>query len=138
MLDRIKRAEKSGFLSLKDYGLTEIPQEVFELFNLKTLILSDNPLQMLPKELGNLSSLKILQVTNCSFFDDSIPNEIAKLPLEEITLTSNGLTNFDILTRIPTLKRINLGSNDIISIPENVSSINSDWRAKETGAFKSI
>lgn len=120
MLDRIKRAEKSGFLSLKDYGLNEIPPEVFGLANLKTLILSNNPIQTIPKEIGALKALKTLQVADCSLFDDSIPEELTTLPLEEITLTSNGLTNFELLTKIASLKKINLGGNDIVEIPTSV------------------
>lgn len=120
MMDRIKRAEKSGFLSLKEYGLTEIPIEVFSLVDLKTLILSSNPLQNIPKEIGNLKSLKTLQLADCSLFDDSIPEEITSLPLEEITLTSNGLTNFELLVKISTLKRLNLAGNDIVEIPITV------------------
>lgn len=121
MLDRIKRAEKSGFLSLKEYGLSEIPEEVFSLVDLKTLILSNNPLQTIPKQIEALSKLRILQLADCSLFDDSLPDELLKLPLEELTLANNGFTNFDKLTKIETLKRLNLASNDILSVPESVN-----------------
>lgn len=124
MLDRIKRAEKSGFLSLKDYGLSEIPPEVFALSDLKTLIISNNPVQAIPKEIGNLKSLKTLQAADCSLFDDSIPEELVTLPLEELTLTSNGLTNFELMTKIASLKRLNLGGNDIVEIPQSVQEYN--------------
>ena len=120
MIDRIKRAEKSGFLSLKDYGLEEIPAEVFALTGLKTLILSNNPLKSVSKEIGALKSLKVLQMTDCGLFDDSIPEEITSLPLEELTLSSNGLTTFELLTKLTTLKRLNLAGNDIVEIPVSV------------------
>ena len=120
MIDRIKRAEKSGFLSLKDYGLSEIPPEVWELTGLKTLILSNNPLQKIPKEIAALKSLKVVQLADCSLFDDSFPEEIMTLPLEELTLTSNGITDFSLMTKIPTLKRLNLAGNDIVEIPVTV------------------
>lgn len=120
MLDRIKRADKSGFLSLKEYDLKEIPKEVFELTGLKTLILSNNPLQAVPKEIAALSQLKILQLADCSLFDDSLPEELSSLPLEELTLANNGLTNFERLTKITTLKRLNLAGNDILALPESV------------------
>ena len=105
---------------MKDFGLTEIPEEVFGLTGLKTLILSNNPLQKIAQEIGSLQSLKTLQMAECNLFDDSLPEEITKLPLEELTLTSNGLTSFDLLTQIPTLKRLNLASNDILTIPSSV------------------
>lgn len=120
LFDRIKRAEKSGFLSLKEYGLTEIPPEVFTLTGLKTLILSNNPLQSIPKEIEALSQLKTLQLADCSLFDDSLPEELYKLPLEELTLANNGFTKFDEITRIESLKRLNLAGNDILTIPESV------------------
>ncbi len=72
------------------------------------------------KEIGALKALKTLQVADCSLFDDSIPEELTTLPLEEITLTSNGLTNFELLTKIASLKKINLGGNDIVEIPTSV------------------
>jgi Leucine-rich repeat (LRR) protein len=120
MMDRIKRAEKSGFLSLKDYGLEEIPPEVFALTGLKTLILSNNPLKTISKEISALKSLKTLQMADCGLFDDSLPEEITTLPLEELTLTSNGLTNFELLTKITSLRRLNLAGNDIVEIPASV------------------
>lgn len=106
---------------MKDYGLNEIPEEVFKLQNLKILILSGNPLEKIPKEIGLLTQLQVLQLADCGLFDDSLPEDIATLQLEELTLSNNGLTGFDLLTKIATLKRLNISGNDIMTLPQEVS-----------------
>jgi len=136
---RIKRAQKTGFLSLKDWGLTTIPPEIFDIPNLHTLILSDNQIETIPPQISKLKNLKNLQLASCGIFDDGLPQELATLPLEELSLASNGLNTIDLLTRIPTLKKLNLQSNDILTIPATVARINPlDRRPKIPRAAQSL
>ncbi len=118
--NRIERAKKTGFLSLKEFGLDEIPKEIFEIENLHTLILSNNPVKMIPPEIASLKNLKSLHMASCELFDDSIPEQLSSLQLEELILSNNGLTNFDKLTGLFSLKRLNLSSNEILSLPADV------------------
>lgn len=118
---RLKRAEKSGFLSLKDFDLKEIPAEVFKLEGLKTLILSNNPLQSIPKDIGSLKNLKSLHLASCELADDSLPQELVQLTcLEELDLSNNQLTAFDQLTALKSLKRLVIKSNDVLAMPAAV------------------
>ncbi len=120
---RLKRAEKSGFLSLKDFDLKEVPPEVFKIAGLKTLILSNNPLQSLPGEIGALQSLRSLHLASCDLADDSLPAELLQLAgLEELDLSNNQLTAFDRLTSLKSLKRLLLKSNDLLAVPDSVAS----------------
>ena len=69
---KIERAKKSGFLSLKGFELSEIPAEVLELVDLRTLVLSDNPLGRVPEEIEKLKNLRILHLVNCDIGDEDI------------------------------------------------------------------
>lgn len=122
LASRLKRAEKSGFLSLKDFGLTELPPDLFKLLNLHTLILSNNPLHTLPPDLGRLHALRTLHLAACDLADDSLPPELAQLPnLEELDLSANQFTSFDRLTGLKSLKRLVLRANDVLAMPANVA-----------------
>jgi len=108
---------------LKDFGLNAVPAEVCKLSNLKTLILSNNPLKTIPLEIGELKSLQILQLSSCDLFDESIPAEVWKglTLLEEINLSNNGLTNMEPLMDLVGLKRVNLSNNELLKIPVSVN-----------------
>lgn len=93
---------------------------MFKIQGLKTLILSNNPLQKIPSEISLLTQLQILQLADCSLFDDSLPEELTTLQLEELTLANNGLTKFDLVTKIVSLKRLNISGNDVMTLPQDV------------------
>lgn len=86
------------------------------------MILSNNRLKTVPPEIGQLKALKVLHLTNCELYDDSLPAEFSGLDaLEELNLSLNGLTNFDIVAQLTNLKRLNISGNDILSLPSAVS-----------------
>lgn len=119
---RIERAKKSNFLSLKDFKLTQLPDEIFTLANLKTLIISGNPIGVIPEEIGMLTQLQLLQAANCGIQDGGFPESAAaKLAeLTELNLSQNQFTNVDgFLTKFPKLKSVNLSSNELLTIPED-------------------
>lgn len=117
---RIKRAEKSGFLTLKGFNLTSIPPEVFTIKGLKTLILSNNPLTEISPEIGKLQDLKNLHLSDCQLSSELFPAEFSSLKLDELNLANNMLTDINFLVGIKTLKRINLMGNEILDLPLEV------------------
>ena len=116
MLLRIKRAEKTGFLSLKEFGLKEIPPQVFTILSLHTLILSQNPIQSIPAEIKNLKKLKILHLVKCELTDDSIPVDIKDTNIEDIDISYNNLSSLSNILSIASLKKLSARHNDILSI----------------------
>ena len=65
-------------LSLNNNGFVEIPSEVFELRNLRELFVLGNRLERVPVEIGGLSGLVSLGLTN-NVLGGSIPVEIGNL-----------------------------------------------------------
>jgi internalin A len=93
------------YLSCKN--LTEMPESIGSLSNLKTLIISNNNLTSLPKSIGSLSNLQSLFLHNNNL--TSLPESIGSLSnLKELYLRNNNLTSLPesiaTLTKIEYLK----------------------------------
>src|SRR5262249_1113389 len=56
------RNGQSRELNLWNFNLKEIPQEVFELAELESLILNSNSIRVIPEAIRRLSRLKLVQV----------------------------------------------------------------------------
>merc|ERR1712032_66170 len=117
---KIERAKKSGFLSLKGFELSDIPAEVLDLLDLRTLVLSDNPLGRVPEQIEKLKNLRILHLVNCDIGDEGIPEQLFTLEhLQELNLSQNHINDASsLLTRFPNLVRLNLSDNDVLSIDD--------------------
>ena len=78
-LARILEAEETGAtrLDLHIMQLTNLPPEIGNLSNLRTLNLHENQLSSLPPEIGKLSNLESLYLGKNQL--SSLPSEIGKL-----------------------------------------------------------
>ncbi|WP_028768019.1 leucine-rich repeat-containing protein kinase family protein [Shewanella fidelis] len=101
-------------------GLTEFPQAIFNLADsLEVLDLSDNNLSELPDNLDQLTQLKILFLTNNNF--DSVPSVLARCPkLEMISFKSNKLTSVPEQSLPEQTRWLILTDNQIESLPEDM------------------
>ena len=119
-------------LSLNNNGFVEIPSEVFELGNLRELFVLGNRLERVPVEIGGLSGLVSLGLTN-NVLRGSIPAEIGDLVNLEWLDLSNRLEsryerNNQLTGPIPAeignlakLRYLNLSSNRLTgSIPSEL------------------
>lgn len=52
-------------LSLKNLAIVDIDKKVFNIENLRILILSYNPLNVIPDEIETLKNLKIFHAVGC-------------------------------------------------------------------------
>lgn len=81
------------------------------------LNLSKSSVYKLPKEIGQLKSVKSVNVSNCSF--SSVPQVLGKLPkLEKIDLSHNRIYNLPIhFSKMRSLKYLNVSNNGFRDVP---------------------
>ena len=83
-------------IALQKYGLKYLPSSIENLTNLQTLILRDNFLTTLPKEIGNLKELRIISLMG-NLEMNHLPKELGKLrKLEKLNLMFTALTWDDV------------------------------------------
>lgn len=81
-------------LNLCGLGLTEVPNEVFELTTLETLYLDWNDITIIPENISKLTNLKTLDLGENNIV--SLPNSITNMPYIKLYLRGKqviGLTN---------------------------------------------
>ncbi len=104
---------------------------IYDLYNLKELNLSDNKLTDIPKEIGNLTNLQVLNLNGNELTD--IPKEIGGLiNLQELYLSDNRLTSIPKeIGNLTNLKKLYLRNNKLTNLQE-LSLIDAnakrDWR----------
>lgn len=76
---KIETASKTGVLSLREHDLIEIPSQVYELTNIRTLDISNNKLKDLPLKLTTLTKLKSLKCDGNLLPNGSLSPTITKL-----------------------------------------------------------
>ena len=98
--------------------LSEFPDAVLQLTNLKILNLSWNQITSIPEAIGQLSNLKQLKLSGNQI--TSIPEALEQLSnLTRLDLHKNQITSIpEALTQLSNLTELSLGSNQITSIPE--------------------
>lgn len=129
----IKNLTKLKRLDAHNAGLEKLPPEIGQLKALENLHLGfefaryPNRLTTLPKEIGNLSNLKKLNLTSNQLA--SLPDTIGKLSkLEfidlgkaEFTLQYNQLHSLPAsITNLTNLKALGLGGNKITALPSDI------------------
>lgn len=117
ILEIIRKAaeEKWDELNLSDSGLTELPPEIGDLIHLKKLYLNSgekkNIIKHLPKEVGKLRNLEILQAYGVSLED--LPEEFAQLKkLKGLGLNDNSFSEFpDVIFSLTNLESLAINRN---------------------------
>jgi internalin A len=103
--------------------LTEFPDAVLQLTNLKRLNLSRNQITAIPDALGQLSNLIVLDLSSNEI--TSIPETIRQLSnLTRLDLSSNEITSIpETIGQLSHLTRLDLDRNQITSIPEAIGQL---------------
>ncbi|MEG4972346.1 leucine-rich repeat domain-containing protein [Microcoleus sp. K4-B3] len=98
--------------------LTEFPDAVLQLTNLKILNLSRNQITAIPEAIGQLSNLRQLYLHNNQI--TAIPEAIGQLlNLRQLYLSRNQITSIpEDLGQLSNLRQLDLRSNQITQIPE--------------------
>jgi internalin A len=119
VLRRIQESQRTGkpALSLAAMEVSKIPKEIGSLKHLKILDLAGNHLTHLPVEMKNLQELHRLDLSYNSF--EELPEWTGDLrALRTLFLTFNKLTSLPLsITRLKQLDSLTLSGNPIIPIP---------------------
>ncbi|MFZ4729681.1 MAG: leucine-rich repeat domain-containing protein, partial [Pseudanabaena sp.] len=112
----------------KGNRLTAIPQEIFQLTNLKELLVAYNQITAIPDEIANLANLTTLDINRNQI--TVIPDEIAQLSnLNWLSLSNNQITAIpDAISNLANLTTLDLSNNQITVIPDAISNLaNLNW-----------
>lgn len=104
-------------------GINNIPKEIGNLKSLKYLVLSKNNLVEIPKEIGFLNNLAILVLDHNKL--KTLPIGIYNLQnLENLSLADNTLEYLpEEIGNLQNLKRLYLGNNKLKSLPKNIENL---------------
>jgi internalin A len=122
---RIREALRTDAVELNLSGLelTEIPELIAQLTNLKTLFLFNNQLTSLPNSIAQLKNLKtlFLHINKLT----SLPDVITQLKnLQELYIHENKLTSLpDEIAQLKNLKTLDLENNKLTSIPDAITQL---------------
>ncbi len=117
------RREQATELELAGMGLTELPESLSQLSQLKMLYLSGNQLTSLPESLSQLTQLKWLYLDGNRL--TSLPESLSQLTqLRRLFLDSNQLTPLpESLSQLTHLQGLYLSSNQLTLLPEWLSQL---------------
>ncbi len=122
---RIERElrQDTGSLDLSECQLTEIPEILNELSNLRTLNLARNYLAWIPATYWRLSNLQNLDLSGNRLTE--IPEGLAQLTnLQSLDLSSNQLTAIpETLAQLTNLRLLDLSDNQLTAIPEELAQL---------------
>ncbi len=120
--ERIQAALKTGAveLDLSGLDLTEVPEAIAQLTNLKSLVLDNNELTSLPDAIAQLTNLKSLDIENNQL--TNLPKSIVQLTnLQELYVCDNQLTSLpEEIAQLINLRRLFLDNNQLKSLPKSV------------------
>ncbi|CAM9613595.1 unnamed protein product, partial [Choristocarpus tenellus] len=118
---KVKTAGATGVLALQEHGLKEIPEDIFQLINLRTLNLASNALKIIPGALCSLTKLKTLRVDNNKL--ETLPDLSALLALTDLSARGNHLQGANALGPLPpSLIKLGLQGNQLGGFPASLPS----------------
>ncbi|KAJ3424129.1 leucine-rich repeat receptor protein kinase ems1 [Anaeramoeba flamelloides] len=115
---------KLVFLSMTCNRLVNFPDEFFQnLKQLEVLNLNSNKINLLPVQIGQLTSLNKLSINNNSI--EVLPNTIGKLVnLKEIFLSDNFIRSLPSqISNLKQLQKLELGGNNLTVLPSSIGNL---------------
>ncbi|KAJ6227661.1 hypothetical protein M0813_09564 [Anaeramoeba flamelloides] len=129
--EAIKGLSRLTCLNFGGNELTELPEEMSQLVNLKELLLYENKFSYFPRVLTNLWNLEILDLNNNEIKE--VPMQIAAmLSLKNLSLAANSIRNIPKELSVMThLQQLNLQENPLVSALQAVFQYNENWKVIE-------
>ncbi len=124
-LEKINEAKKNNetVLNLRSMRLDMLPEDIWQLKNLKELAISGNQLTELSSKIGQLTNLNVLDLAGNEL--DSLPSEIGQLKnLGMLLLYSNKLRTFPPeINKLTNLSVLDLSRNELSSLPPGIGEL---------------
>ncbi len=119
----LKYPEQVYKLKLHNKKLAEIPQEIFNLKNLKVLDLSKNKIQEIPSAIAKLTQLEVLDLSKNKI--ETFNKEIGQLTnLKILRISRNNLVAIPAeIENLQKLEVLDLWDNDLVGFPDNISKL---------------
>lgn len=110
-------------LDLSNQGIEELPPEIGQLTNLKELDLSGNTLTKLPIEIGQLTNLEVLKLSGNRL--TRLPKSLVRIQkLTILDLSNNQLSAVPVeITTLKHLKGLNLTANYLVDLPVEIGNL---------------
>jgi len=110
-------------LSLKNLGLEQIPENIYNLKELKILDLSLNKLRDISRSIGKLKYLEILYISHNLL--SKLPKSVRRLKfLRELYLSNNQLTIIPkSIGNLLMLQTLHVCENKVVSIPKSIKNL---------------
>lgn len=114
---------KRTILNLSDKNIKQLPVEIGELTNLKTLSISRNQISSLPVEIGQLENLTTLSLSRNQLKE--LPPQIKRLKnLETLDVSNNRLSSLPTeIGQLTKLKSLYLNENQLIGLPTEIKEL---------------
>jgi internalin A len=119
----IGRLTQLRSLNLSNNGLTDLPASLGQLTDLQTVGLSENQLTALPESLGQLTQLRDLNLADNQL--TALPESLGQLTqLRELYLHGNELTTLpESLGQLTELRELYLNGNQLAALPESLGQL---------------
>ena len=117
---------RKGILDLSKRNLAKMPDELYRMRKLESLIFTNNCLTELPSELSKLADAGLLKKIDCSSNQiHTVSDEIAEIKsLESIILASNQLSYMPpVIYKLFQLSTLDFSNNHIESIDDSISNL---------------
>ncbi|XP_067932916.1 leucine-rich repeat-containing protein 1-like [Watersipora subatra] len=132
-LQKLKVLRITGYLKTSiPHGLQTVPEVVTKLTSLEELDLSNNYIKKLPDSFIQLQKLKVLRITGYSELSiphglQTVPEVVTKLTsLKELDLSHNQINELpDRLDSLTSMRKLNLSSNPMKVLPESITALSS-------------
>lgn len=128
---KLENAKKTGVLSLSEHKLEHVPDQVFQISNLRTLDLSNNALMAVSGKFVNLKNLTSINLDNNKLTPGSLA-PISSLPkLQKLSIgdnllgkpTAGAFKSGDVLPELPnSLKQLKINANFLSHVPRHIMS----------------
>ena len=124
--ERTEMAGKTGVYAQESAGLTDVPDKVWSITNLRTLDVSHNKLVKLSPKVRSLApKLKTLKLSANRLA--SLPHELCECKeLQTLSLDNNALSTLpDALGALGSLKTLVVAHNKLVALPESMCAMRS-------------
>ncbi len=122
VIDKAAR-EGAAKLDLSEKGITQLPEQIGQLANLRTLSVSANQLSTLPEQIGQLANLQELNLAANQL--STLPEQIGQLAnLRWLKLIENQLSMLpEQIGQLANLQLLTLYNNQLSTLPEQIGQL---------------